>query len=83
MDLTTYLELLEKSSINSDYHFRHVVARGLETLQLTSTEVCREFGINRITLTRWMQGLAIPLNQMRKPVFEYFKRKAKEKAGEK
>lgn len=78
-DLLALIKYLETLSTTDDQGFRTALNRSISLLELTETELAREFGVSISTIGRWLSGKSSPHPAGRKPVFEYLSDLAREK----
>ena len=72
------VERLERASVGSLKDFRELLDFGLVTLGLTSGDVSDVLPIARSTVDRWRRGVSAPRPFMRRVVFDFLLRKARE-----
>ncbi|MGL5912302.1 MAG: hypothetical protein ACRCZP_20015 [Phycicoccus sp.] len=63
-----------RANLDDDAKFRSVLCSTMAALGLDDGDVAGNMAVSRSTVKRWMNGNAIPLPAMRKPVFAFLAR---------
>jgi len=75
--LEDYVQSLSSADPQDDAAFLVLLRRAFETLRLTDTDLSREFGMSRPTVTRWRNGVTTPHPALRKPLYAWLLRRAR------
>lgn len=81
MTIRGYLDLFvkAKTDIHHDYQFWVLIEHALCTLGISQKDLAHEFGVTMNTVKRWLNRGNAPHPEMRKVVFAYLEKRAKEK----
>jgi transcriptional regulator with XRE-family HTH domain len=67
-----------RANLDDGEKFRAVLCSTMTALGLDDGDVAERMAVSRSTVKRWMNGMAIPLPVMRKPVYAFLARRISE-----
>ena len=74
-ELEKFRDELKKADIRDANAFHTIIERGIRILRLTDEDLSRAFSISRPTITRWRNGSNAPHVALRRPVYDWLKKR--------